>query len=127
MTPFHAFNKLKSFKKLTEKEIFSLEKLISESYFFSFYYATEVLKGRFLLGESVIAMSPSYSYHYAKDVLKGRFGPGEKAISKCSMNSLRYAKDVLKGRFYLGEKAIFEDEVSAEKEEYEKDILKKKI
>ena len=53
---------------------------ISKSAIYSHYYARDVLKGRFELGEKAISMSARYSYYYARDILKGRFELGEKAI-----------------------------------------------
>ena len=48
---------------------------------YSYLYARYVLKGRFELGEILIAANPEYSYLYARDILKGRFELGEQAIA----------------------------------------------
>jgi hypothetical protein len=45
-------------------------------------YACDVIKGRFELGEPVIATNAYYSYSYACDVIKGRFKLGEPKILK---------------------------------------------
>ena len=47
---------------------------------YSYWYAVNVIKGRFPEGEAAIATRAIWSYHYAKYVLKGRFLEGEKSI-----------------------------------------------
>lgn len=56
--------------------------------------------------EALIATSAQYSYYYAKDVIKGRWEPGEAAIATSAQYSYCYAEYVIKGRFELGEAAI---------------------
>jgi len=82
---------------------------ISKDDWYSYYYAKDVLKGRFEMGEDAISKDARYSYLYAIDVFKGRFKTGEKAISKSASYSCYYAEYVLKGRFEVGEKAISKD------------------
>ena len=65
---------------------------ISKDAEYSYYYAEDVLKGRFEIGEKAISKNASYSYLYAKYVLKGRFEMGEKAISKHAKYSYLYAE-----------------------------------
>ena len=72
----------------------------------SLYYAENVLKGRFALGEPAIATDAVYSYDYANYVLKGRFEAGEEEIATSDSYSYLYAKNVLKGRFELAEAII---------------------
>ncbi len=76
----------------------------------AYFYAKNVLKGRFEQGEEVISKDDYYSYYYAKDALKplgiDRFEKGEEAISKSTEYSYLYALNVLKGRFVKGEEAI---------------------
>lgn len=71
-----------------------------------FYYARNILKYRFELGEEIISMDAQYSFWYADEVLYGRFPIGENTISKDSCFSFMYARDVIKGRFELGEETI---------------------
>lgn len=75
----------------------------------AYHYALWVLKGRFELGEKLIATDPHYSYYYAGDVVKDRFVLGEPVIATNAHYSYRYACDVLKGRFDLGEPTITTD------------------
>jgi hypothetical protein len=65
--------------------------------------------------KNIALSSPREAYYYALQVLKGRFQDGEKAISTDAEYSYRYAKDVLKDRFEAGESAILS---SAYKEKY---------
>ena len=46
----------------------------------AYEYALYVLKGRFELGEEIIAKNAAYSYYYARNVLKVRFELGENVI-----------------------------------------------
>ena len=55
------------------------------------------------MGEKAISKDQSYSYWYARDILKGRFLLGEQAISMDAWYSVEYAIHTLKGRFLLGE------------------------
>jgi hypothetical protein len=73
-------------------DFFNLEK--SPQY--SYWYAREVLKSRFELGEKAISNNSEYSYLYAREVLKSRFELGEKAISADAWYSYLYAVDFLK-------------------------------
>jgi hypothetical protein len=78
-----ALNKLKRGIKLSEEEIYFLEKAISRySPDHSYWYANRIIEGRFIEGEEIISKSSTYSYFYAVDVIKGRFVAGEDAIFK---------------------------------------------
>jgi hypothetical protein len=88
-------------------------------------YAKDILKGRFILGEKIIAKSADYSYLYAKDVLKGPFPLGEASIAKYAYYGCLYATYVLKGRFKKGEAAIATDVLYSYF--YARDVLKKRF
>jgi hypothetical protein len=87
----------------------NIEKQIATNPRYSYFYARDVLKGPFKLGEATIAKNASNSYLYARDVLDGPFPLGEKAIAKNGWYSYYYAQDALKRRFKLGEKIIATD------------------
>jgi hypothetical protein len=92
----------------SELDIASLvinRKFISKNATLSVSYALTT-NARFELGEEAISESSFFSYYYAKKVLKGRFVEGEKAIAEVAENSYLYALYVLKARFTEGEKAI---------------------
>lgn len=65
--------------------------------------------------EILIATKPNLSYWYAKNILKEKFELGEKIISTSSVYSFLYATEVLKSRFKQGEKTIAEDCLSGSK------------
>jgi hypothetical protein len=78
----------------------------------AYYYAKDVLNGRFPEGEAAIAKDTRWSYYYARDVIGGRWPRGEAAIAKDPQDAYfayLYARDVLKGRFPKGEPAIAKD------------------
>ena len=85
------------------------EKLIATDPHYSYYYAGDVVKDRFVLGEPVIATNALYSYRYALAVIKGRFELGEPVVATDAYYSYMYAKNVLKGRFKLGDTIIAGD------------------
>jgi len=51
--------------------------------------------------ENVISRDPEASYFYALEVIKGRWEKGENGISKDLFYSYLYANNVLRGPFYL--------------------------
>ena len=98
-----AIERLREFKSL--KEFSNHDK----APYWVFRYARYVLKGRFILGEEILAKDAAFAYYYAKFVLKGRFIAAEPIIAKIAFLSVNYAKNVVKGRFTLGERAIYGD------------------
>jgi len=94
MTPKEAYRKA---RKL-DKRIPKLEPVILKDAFYSYFYAKDVIEGRWEKGEAIISKDTFYSYYYALHVIKGRWEPGEAAISKNAHYSCRYAKEVIKGR-----------------------------
>jgi hypothetical protein len=97
-------NKFQKYIDLIGKEM--VEHICSLHPFASFAYARKFIKGRFELGEPVIATKHDLAMRYASHILKGRFELGEEAISENGYSSYSYAFNVLKKRFELGEKAI---------------------
>ena len=97
-----------------ENDLIKIKKLSSWDEFFeceeaaewSYWYAHDVIKGRWLWGEEVISKSTKYSYQYAKSIIKGPWPMGEEAISKSGEWSYWYARDVIKGPWPMGEEAI---------------------
>jgi len=75
-----------------------LEPVISQNAFYSYYYAKDVIKGRWELGELAISKDAGYSYWYAINVIKVRFILAEPAISKDACYSYLYAREVIKGK-----------------------------
>src|SRR5574343_449557 len=92
-------------KKLNATQIQTLAK--SPKY--AYYYARDIIKGRFQEGEAAIAGNAYYAYLYARDIIKGRWPEGEKAIASSANFACAYAIDIIKGRFPECEKAIASD------------------
>ncbi len=66
---------------IIQKDIRSqAEAYISKSGIESYFYARDILKGRFILGEQAISMDAQWVFIYATRVLKERFILGEKVI-----------------------------------------------
>jgi hypothetical protein len=87
----------------------------------AFYYARDVIKGRWEQGEPIIATAPQWAYSYAISVIKERFELGEATIATVSVCAYWYALYVINGRFELGESIISTDGYFAY--EYAKDFL----
>jgi len=87
----------------------SLEHTIGSDAFWSYKYARNVIKGRWVLGEAAISQEARSSYFYARDVIDGRWELGEAAISENAEMSFWYAREIIGGRWELGEAAISQD------------------
>lgn len=79
MTPEEAYRKVAN-ENLSEEEVFDLECIIADDICCSYDYSFCVLKGRFPLGEMLIAKNGNDSLYYATKILRRRFKLGEKAI-----------------------------------------------
>ena len=40
--------------------------------YWAYYYAKDVIKGRWIEAENIIATDLFYAYHYAKNIIKGK-------------------------------------------------------
>jgi hypothetical protein len=78
-----------------------LEHFIITKAVWSYHYAQNVIKGRFIEGESIISTAPESSYYYAKRAIKGRWKLGEAAIASSEDFSGLYADYVLKKDFLI--------------------------
>jgi hypothetical protein len=86
-----------------------LVKAVAKDTRYAYFYAHDILKGPFPLGEPAIAKDTTYAYWYARDVLKGPFPLGEPEIAEDQVRSFYYARNILEGPFPLGEPAIAKD------------------
>lgn len=86
--------------QITSRNINFENKLLNSTYNHKklFWYAHNVLKGRWLEAENKISKSSKTSLEYAKYVVKGRWEKGEKSISKNESLLTEYAVDVVKGK-----------------------------
>jgi len=100
-----------SFCRQIGKRVPELEEIIAAELTPAYWYAQDVIHGRWPEAEPIFATDPQYSYVYARNVLDGdRFELGEKAIAESAEYSYVYARNVLDGdRFELGERAIASD------------------
>src|SRR6266851_2864333 len=88
------------------KEMKKREHLWKQSAEYAYYYAHNVIKGRWPEGEAVIIKDPGYAYWYAHCVIKGRFLEGEAIIATTAHYSYDYACYIINGRFPEGEAVI---------------------
>jgi hypothetical protein len=66
---------------------------------YSYLYALNVIKGRWMEGEPVIMKDPYYAYSYALDIIQDRWKEAEEYIMKDSVNAFWYAFNVIKDRW----------------------------
>ena len=99
------------------------ESVLAKDPYYACFYATDILHGRFPLGEKAIATNAPQSFTYARDALHGPFKLGEDMISKSPLYAFMYAEEVLKHKWLKGEPAIAKSAVCAY--EYATRILKK--
>ncbi len=102
-----------------------VENLIASDPYWAVYYAKDVIQGQWHEGESVIASSPKWAYFYAKYIIQGRWHEGEKAIASDFLWAYYYAEYVIKGRFPEGEEAIAGNPELAYK--YARDVIKEQF
>ena len=71
------------------------------------YYSKKVIKGRFELGEHIIATNDYCAYIYAIDILKGPFKLAEPILAQSEYYSYLYTHFVLRHDFYIDSKLIY--------------------
>ncbi len=97
------------------------EPVIMKESKWAYYYAKGVIKGRWPQAEPVIMKESKWAYYYAKDVIKGRWPEAEPHIMKESKWAYYYAKDVIGERWPEAEPHIMKDPVWAYW--YAKDVI----
>jgi len=76
----------------------------------AYYYAINIVKGRWEKGEPIIMQSPEYAYDYAKNIIKGRWKEAEPCIMKNSAEwTYLYALKIIKGRWKEAEPYIIKE------------------
>jgi len=63
------------------EELKKKEYLWKQDAHYAYWYARDVIQGRFPEGEAVIATSAYWAYWYARDIINGRFPEGEASIA----------------------------------------------
>ena len=64
--------------------------------YWAYWYAADVIKGRWPEAEAIIINNSKYAYWYARDVIKGRWPEAETVIATSAEWASRYARDVIK-------------------------------
>jgi hypothetical protein len=72
----------------------------------TYNYIKDVIEGRWIEAEPIIASKPNLAFMYSRDVMRRPWVDGEKAIATVPEYAYHYAKDIIRGRFIEGEKAI---------------------
>jgi hypothetical protein len=75
--------------------------VFSQYPYWAYWYARQVLKGRWARAEKVIASSPKWALEYAKWVIGGRFELAETAIRR-SQYAQEYADFIKFAQGFLG-------------------------
>ena len=118
-----SLNDLQTFIKLAEehcassneieqiKSVTSIEDLLSHPWSsdLAYWYAKDIIKGRWLEGESVILKSPDLAFLYARDVIKDRWLEAESIIRTDPYWAYWYARNMIKDRWIDAEPFIKTD------------------
>jgi len=81
--------------KKTGKRCYKVEHIIMEDPTLAYWYALNVIEGRWEEAEPYIMKSPADAYWYAKDVIKGRWPEAEHIIMTDNTIADWYAKKVM--------------------------------
>jgi len=87
------------------------EKFIKLSPGYAYWYAKNIIKGRWLEAEEYIKKNPRWAYWYAKYIIKGRWLEAEEYIKKNPRWAYWYAEDIVKGRWKEAEEYIKKNEL----------------
>jgi hypothetical protein len=88
----------------------------------AYYYARNVIQGRWAEAEPHIMKDPQWAYYYAMDVIRGRWAEAEPHIMKDPQWAYYYAIDVIRGRWAEAEPHIMKDPQWAH--QYAKDVIR---
>lgn len=88
----------------------------------AFWYALDIIKGRWEEAESVIMKCPIYAYEYALDIINGRWYEAEPYIKKDPYYAYYYARYITKERWEEAEPTIMKNTIYAYY--YARDIIK---
>jgi hypothetical protein len=98
------------------------ELIIQKDPHYAYYYAKDIIKGRWKEGEESIKKDPKLAYLYAKNILKDRWKEGEETIKKDPRCACYYAREVIKHRWIEGEESIKAESYTAYY--YAKNVIK---
>ena len=98
------------------------EEMIKLSPIHIYFYAKDVIKGRWLEGEEYIKKDSEYAYWYARDIIKNRWLEAEPYILKNPVWTYWYIYEIIKDRWLEAEETIMKYPESAYW--YAKDFIK---
>lgn len=86
-----------------------IEHIIKKEPPYAFYYARDIIKGRWIEAEPYIMKGTYFAYWYAKMIIKGRWLEAEPYIMKIATIATWYATGIIKGRWIEAESYIKKD------------------
>ena len=95
---------LKVLQRLPDCNVLDLKH--KQAPFWAYWYAKNVIRGRWIEAEPIIMRSPYRAYRYAKDVIKGRWFEAEPTIMADAEYAYWYAQNVIQGRWIEAEPTI---------------------
>lgn len=101
LTPFKAYDLAFNHGRNND-----FESCIVQDAQYSYLYARDIIKDRWLEAESVIMQDVYYAHLYARDIIKGRWQEAEPTIMKSPSCLLRYIEDVIQCRWLEAEHLI---------------------
>jgi hypothetical protein len=99
-------------KDILKGRYYEMESIIMQDSAYAFNYARNVIKGRWIEAEEIIKTNIEYAYQYTKYIIKDRWFVIEEDIKKDPWYCVLYAKYIIKGRWFEVEDIIMTDSVS---------------
>ena len=88
------------------KRLPKLEQIIMKDAEWAYWYAKDIIKGRWLEAEPIIAHSGMFAYFYALNIIKSRWSEAEPTIIQDTYWAYLYARDVIHMRWFEAEEII---------------------
>jgi len=102
MTASEAFH----LARKSQKRMPELENIIMQDARYAYYYARDVIEGRWLEAEPVIMHDAYRACLYNRVIIQGRWHEVEPIMMQEPRLAYNYAKDIIKGRWYEAEEII---------------------
>ena len=90
----------------------TIDRIIKKDMSQAYYYALDIIKGRWIEAEPALMKEPYYAYIYAKYIIKGRWPEAEPYIKTDQYFAYQYARTILKKRWLEVEPYIMTCEMS---------------
>jgi hypothetical protein len=85
------------------------EPLIMKDPYWAYLYAKHVIRGRWAEAEPYVMKDPEWAYAYAGEVIRGRWAEAEPLLMKKPSSAYYYARDVIRDRWVEAEPLIMKD------------------